>query len=164
MAREFDDATVFQLGRLTLAFILLDQAITDLTSDLLECRDGRIARGMVVRLNFQAKVDALKWLIERRGEAVPASQGAVRELHGLLHQARELATHRNDLIHGHVYTHKETREVLLVNFGKGRQARLRGVDAEEIAQLNDQMTDVGLALIAQASRVRSELLGVDGEE
>jgi len=149
----FDDQIVFELGALTVAQIFMDQVITDLAIDLDETGNELQARADFMPRSFTEKI---KYVDGRIQERVLDRSLAVR-CSALLRRAKELAHHRNDLVHGHVFKHRQTDEVVLVNIGRNRKGRIHKIDAAEIAKLSEDIADVAFELLNESSAVRCSL-------
>lgn len=155
MPTEFDDQIIYELGVLVATFIFLDQTVTDMWVDLSDHGGPELTiRAQFMPIGFGAKVERLKEKIQERLAGNPAATPIIESACSILDRAAEVAKKRNDVIHGHSFTHKNTGEIYLVNLRKDRTARIR-VSQQEISEISDTVSDVALDLLRESSNVRS---------
>ncbi len=152
MATEFNDDIVYQFGVLAITYIFLDQVITDFVIQLNRPPDELAARADLIRIPLSRRVEDLRQFILKPSLRL---QLLTERLPVLFDRASELIRQRNDLVHGHVFTNKETNDVTLVNFGKGRTARLRNLDPDLIAKLGEEVGDLALEIRSQSVRLKT---------
>jgi hypothetical protein len=160
MPTTFTDETVHALGELTLTYMFLDQVVTDLIIDLDEQDDELGARAQFIRVPFSKKLEKVAQQLEARLAIAPAATDVIARSRALLERARNASEHRHDLVHGHCFTDRQTKDIVIVNFGKDRGARIRTVKPEAIARVSNELGDVALAILAVTSEIRSALTAI----
>jgi hypothetical protein len=161
MATEFSDDIVYQFGVLAITYIFLDQVITDFAIQLNRPPDELAARADLIRIPLSRRVEDLRQCIAQPFFETPI---ATERLPVLFDRASELIRQRNDLVHGHVFTNKETKDVTLVNFGKGRRARLRNLDPDLIGKLGEEIGDLALEILSQSVRLKTTFEGLESTQ
>jgi len=156
VAKKITNKITYQLGVLVAAFILLDQTVTDLWIDLNASAPGQNTRAPFMRDQFGGKIRKLKSRIATVFKGHPSLAPKVGAWNLMLDRAAEVANRRNDVIHGHCCKHKHTGELYLVNLSNRGPATIR-LDALQISEVSDAITDVALALVAESSNVRTAL-------
>ena len=101
------------LGALTIRFAELDEAITELLTDLLRCDEYDIAWSLVVRMDFSRKVEKARELVRFYSDKFGiAADSPVEATIAVLKEMEEVARRRNEIVHSHIhFSLDETKHV-----------------------------------------------------
>ena len=98
----------------------MDLIVTDFAICWLRCDDADVGERVVLPLAFGAKIDLLCWLAEFHAKRLgPAANSEARTLLQHAHEAKELSTVRNDVIHGLITGESQDGRRKFWNFRRG---------------------------------------------
>ena len=116
------------LGALTVEFAQLDEAVTDLVSDLMRCDDFEVAWTMVAPLDFSRKLQKGRELLTYYTEKFGIGDEAPTvEALSVLNLAETLGARRSEIIHSHVHFSLDGSKHIFKHHRKGT------IDASESA-------------------------------
>lgn len=115
-----EDRLLIAIGRLTVTFSAMDLIVSDFAICWLRCDDADVGERVVLPLAFGAKIDLLCWLAEFRAKrSGPAANLKAQIVLEHAHEAKELATVRNDVVHGLITGESQDRGRRFWNLQRG---------------------------------------------